>query len=331
MKRTASAVCLREFGVAEEVARLEEWALPDLQPHQVLVNVLAAPINPADLNLLEGTYGVRPTLPAVAGNEGVGVIAECGRAVTGLAAGQRVIAPIRLGWWCAARILDAADVFPIPDDVPLETAAMMAVNPVTAWRMLHDFVALQPGDWVVQNAANSVVGRSAIQIAKHLGWRTVNVVRRQELAAELQANGADVVVTDATPLSRQIKELTGGAAVQLGLNAVGGESARQLAKSLAPHGTMVTYGAMAREPLRVDNGLLIFQDIRFRGFWISEWYRQASRSQIEEMFRGLVVLARAGQLRAPVEKTYPLAQVREALAHARRPGRNGKIMLAMEG
>ena len=329
MKITAKVVCLRATGKPTEAALVEHWELPDLQPHQILVEPLAAPINPADLNLLEGTYGIKPALPVVLGNEGVGVIKEAGSAVAGLSVGQRVIAPLQLGWWCSARVLDAPTAYAVPEELPLETAAMFAINPPTAHRLLTGFVELKPGDWVVQNAANSGVGRAVIEIAHHKGWRTVNVVRRKELITELQAAGADVVVTDEFPLARQIRDLTGGADVKLGLNAVGGESARQIAKSLAAHGTLATYGAMAREPLQIENGLLIFKDIRFRGLWVSDWYRQATRAAVSETFAGLFDLARAGKLRVPVEKTYSLDQAREAIAHASRSERGGKIMFMM--
>lgn len=333
----ATVACLREIGIPEQVVRLEDWELPELLPGQILVEPLIAPINPADLNIVTGTYGVKPTLPAVLGNEGVGLVtAGCAHV------GQRVLAPMQLGWWATARVLNAADVFPIPADIPTEVAAMLAVNPPTAYRLLVDFVELQPGDWVIQNAANSGVGRCVIALAKAKGLYTINVVRRAELIRELKALGADIVLTDELPVSSQIGRASlpanrgsAGASpspdqIKLALNAVGGESARQLAKTLAPHGTLVTYGAMAREPLRVDNGLLIFRDIRFRGMWISDWYRRASRADIVAMFTDLRPLIRAGKFNIPIAQTYPLAQVHAALAHAARDQRAGKILLALK-
>src|ERR1051325_4073645 len=148
MKKEATVICLREFGVPEEVVRVEKWHLPVVQPNQVRVLMKAAPINPADLNVLEGKYPARMILPAVVGNEGVGIVEELGHAVTDLSVGQQVIAPARLGSWCEARVVEASDLVPLPPGIPLEMAAMMAVNPPTAWRMLEDFVALKPGDWV---------------------------------------------------------------------------------------------------------------------------------------------------------------------------------------
>jgi mitochondrial enoyl-[acyl-carrier protein] reductase / trans-2-enoyl-CoA reductase len=310
------AIRVHTFGTPEEVARLESIELQAIQPNQVRIAVKAAPINPADLNVLEGTYGTKPPLPFIAGNEGVGIIVETGSAVRDLTAGQMVVAPLQRGWWCTERILDAATVYPVSG----EAAATLTINPPTAYRMLRDFVKLEPGDWIVQNAANSMVGRCVIQIARQHGWHTVNVVRRPELIPELEALGGDIVVTDEKPLSKQIN-----VPAKLGLNAVGGESARQVAKSLAPHGTLVTYGAMSRQPVTVENGLLIFKDIRFCGFWISDWYRQAGREEISAMLRELEALPAP-----PVEKTYPLEQVADAIRHARQDKRGGKILLVMK-
>jgi NADPH:quinone reductase-like Zn-dependent oxidoreductase len=319
--QTATVVCAYEFGPADKVARVETQPLPALAPGQVLVRVLAAPINPADLNVFEGTYGVKPPLPVTGGIEGVGLVIETG---------QRVIAPMRRGWWSTLRLLNEADLIVVPDDVPRDVAAMLTINPPTAYRMLHDFVSLQPGEWIIQNAANSGVGHAVIQIARQRGWRTINVVRRPELIEELRDEGADVVVTDKTPLSRQIATLTGGAPVRLGLNAVGGESARQIAKSLAPGATLVTYGAMARQPLQLDNGMFIFRDLTCRGFWLGRWYDATTAVDHQRMFDELFAMARAGKFRAPVAKTYPLAEAPVALAHSAHDSRAGKILFAME-
>jgi trans-2-enoyl-CoA reductase len=327
MRSSATVVCIHEFGEPSSVARVEARELPRLRPGQVRVKVLAAPINPADLNALEGKYALKPDLPAVVGNEGVGVVVETGRAVKRIAPGQRVIAPATPGWWASERVLDARDLIVVPDQLPVEIAAMMTVNPPTAFRLVTDFADLQEGDWLIQNAANSAVGRFVIQVARQKKFRTISIVRRPELVAELQAEGADVVLTDAEPFADRVTELGGSAGVRLGLNAVGGESARRLAKALAPHGTLVTFGAMSREPLLIDNGMVIFKDLRLRGFWITQWFHQASRRQIDTMFAELFAM----KLRAPVEKTYPLENAREAIEHAGRNGRSGKILFLMSG
>ena len=328
MKKT-TVVCHHEYGIPEEVARVEAWDTPAIAPNQALVEMKASPINPADINALEGKYPIRSPLPAVVGNEGVGVIAQTGSDVSNLRVGQPVISLDRVGNWCEAYVAEASSLIPLPNDIPIEQAAMLSVNPPTAWRMLEAFVNLKPGDWVIQNAANSGVGRSVIQIARLRGLRTVNVVRREDLIPELQAEGADVVITDEIPLSKQIRDLTDNADVPLGLNAVGGESAREIAKSLSDHGALVTYGAMGLQPLQMSNSLLIFKDLQFRGFWINAWYKRAETREIHEMFDQLISLMASGKLRAPVEKTYPLTDAKDALIHASQNRRKGKILFVM--
>ena len=323
-------ICCHEFGPAETVACLEERELPALGPAQALVGVKAAPINPADINYLEGKYGIRPDLPAIPGNESAGIVIRAGEAVKSLKIDDQVIAPGRIGSWCEAYVADTEKLIIIPKEIPPEQAAFLSVNAPTAWALLESFVNLSPGDWVVQNAANSTVGRFIIQIAKARGLKTLNVVRRAELIEELKTLGADIVVTDETPVSKKVQELTAGAEIRLGVNAVGGESARELAKSLGRHGTLVTIGAMGREPLQVPNALLIFKDIRFRGLWINEWFQAADRATIERMYGELISLMSSGKLKAPVEKVYELSSYREAIQDASRGGRRGKIMFKMD-
>ena len=156
---------------------------------------------------------------------------------------------------------------------------MLKINPMTAWRLLHDYVDLKSGDWLIQNAANSAAGRAVIQIARELGFKTVNVVRREELIDELRAEGGDVVLVDGENLRDEVKDATtSDAPIRLGLNAVGGSSALRLANCLAPESTMVTFGAMSLQPLKIPNGLLIFKDLRFRGIWINKWVRQRDQA-----------------------------------------------------
>jgi trans-2-enoyl-CoA reductase len=203
---------------------------------------------------------------------------------------------------------------------------MLKINPMTAWRLLHDYIDLARGDWLIQNAANSAAGRAVIQIARDLGYKTVNVVRRSELIGELRGEGGDVVLVDSENLRREVEDAIGGPPIRLGLNAVGGESALRLANCLAPGSTLVTYGAMSLQPLKIPNGLLIFKDLRFRGIWINKWYDNATSAQRMEVFQHLFEMAQRGLLQTKVEKTYPLSEVKTAVAHAARGQRSGKII-----
>jgi len=203
---------------------------------------------------------------------------------------------------------------------------MLRINPATAWRMLHDFVPLQPGDWIAQNAANSAVGRAVMQIARSIRVRTANIVRRTELVEELKSEG-DLILLDDDNAREKITAATGRSGIRLALNSVGGESALRLASSLAFGATVVTYGAMARQPLRIPNGLLIFQDQRWRGFWITKWYEEATAETRAAMFAKLFALAAAGTIHSPIDAIFPLEDVTGAIARAQQSGRAGKVLL----
>ena len=319
---------LTAFGSNPPALSLEE--IPALAPGvgEVLVRMLAAPVNPADLNVIEGTYGELPSLPCTIGNEGVGVVEQVGSSVHGLSVGQTVL-PLSFGTWAEKMVVPAEALIVLPDGLDPLQAAMLAVNPATAWRMLHDFALLEPGDWIVQNAANSGVGRAVIQLAKALGLRTLNVVRRVELVEELEKIGGDVVVTEETNLRDQVQALCGGKNPKLALNAVGGASALNLANALAAGSPLVTYGAMGRQPLKIPNSLLIFKNLSFHGFWLRRWKETASPTDVRETYQKLSAYLLAGVLHTPVHKTFPLSQALEAVAEAAREKRSGKVLLRM--
>jgi trans-2-enoyl-CoA reductase len=286
----------------------------------------AAPINPADLNQIEGKYPVRAQLPATPGFEGAGIVAEVDPDVTNVAVGALVILPHNVGTWRDAVAVKADELVVVPAGIEPVHAAMLKINPMTAWRLLHDYVDLSRGDWLIQNAANSAAGRAVIQIAREKGYKTVNVVRRSELIGELRAEGGDVVLVDSENLRHEVEDAIGGPPIRLGLNAVGGESALRLANCLAPGSTLVTYGAMSLQPLKIPNGLLIFKDLRFRGIWINKWYDNATPAQRMEAFQQLFEMAKRGLLQTKVEKAYPLSEAKTAVAHAARGQRSGKII-----
>jgi len=252
-----------------------------------------------------------------------------GPGVEGLAPGDRVVLGSGIGTWCDRCLAAASDVARVPRELPVDQAAMVRVNPPTALLMLREFVGLAPGDWVIQNAANSAVGRCVIAVAKSRGLRTINVVRRPELVAELEASGAEAVVCDDAGALPDLRERTGGAKIRLALNAVGGESALRLANQLAPGGVMVTYGAMGRQPLKIPNGLLIFKDLQFRGFWLTRWFRDADAIARARIIDEIAAMMQSGELRIPVAATYPLDAWKEAVAAASAGSRPGKILFTM--
>jgi len=326
MGKTFKAAVYETHGNPADVLRVVDLPQPEPGANEAVVRMSAAPINPADLNSIEGKYPIKAPLPAIPGMEGAGVVVEAGSGVRDLTIGTPVILPHNFGTWREIAVISAEKLISVPKEIEPLQAAMLKVNPITAWRMIHDFVSLRKGDWLIQNAANSGAGQCVIQIARELGFKTVNVVRRPELVEELRSLGGDVVLVDGENLRDEVAEATGKAPIRLALNAVGGDNALRVAKCLASDGTMVTYGAMSLQPLSVPNGMFIFKNLRFTGFWVNKWYEAATPEQRAETFAPLFDMAKRGLLRSKVEKTYPLAEAQQAIAHASENKRSGKIV-----
>ncbi|KAG7469099.1 hypothetical protein MATL_G00125270 [Megalops atlanticus] len=335
--KDCKALVYKSHGDPAQVVQLESMALPAVGDSSVLVKMLAAPINPSDINMVQGTYAILPDLPAVGGNEGVGVVTEVGSQVTSLKVGDWVIPrDAGLGTWRTAAVFSEKALTPVPSDIPLLSAATLGVNPCTAFRMLSDFEALRPGDSVIQNAANSGVGQAVIQIAAARGIHTINVVRDrpdfQQLSDRLQELGASHVIKEETLRKPEMKELFKKVPrPRLALNGVGGKSATELLRHLQSTGTMVTYGGMAKQPVTVPVSALIFKDVKVRGFWVTQWKRDHAHDEgaLRDMLAQLCALIREGKLSPPACTELGLQDHAKALASAMQPFASSKQVLVM--
>jgi len=313
-------------GAPAEVLALVEQEVPAPGPAEALVALRVAGIHYSDLGLINGSYGRARDLPAIAGREAVGEVVALGPGVSGLAVGALVQMPPDAGVWTEAVVTKAEELYVIPDGVPVEQGAMAFINPPTAWRMLHDFVELRPGDWLIQNGGTSAVGVLVTQLARHFGWKVVSVVRDAAVAGRLQAEGAAVVVAEDSGFEKEPRALTGGAPIKLALNCVGGESAGRLCRAVAPGGVVVTYGGVTSEPMRFPTRPLIFNDVTLRGFWLDRWMRAQPPTEARAFLDRMLGLLRDGVMRQPVAGRYALTDWRAALERAFHGGREGKIV-----
>ena len=312
-------------GAPADVTVCEQIPLAPPGRGEVRVRMLFAPINPADLNMIEGKYGEARPLPDVPGNEGCGRVVSVGKGVDQSWIGRRVLVD-RMAW-CEEANWKVDDLVPVPAGIEARQACVLRVNPPTAWCLLHNFAGLKSGDWIAQNAATSAVGRAVIEIANSKGWKTLNVVRRPESVDELQKLGADAVVVDGPEMSDQAASVLRGTKPKLGLNAVGGASATRLAGLLADGSPLVTYGAMSKEALKIPNGFLIFRDLDFRGFWLTRWLRAAAAATKNAVFDEIFRLAASGCFAPRVAAEFPLSEVSAAVARAAQVG--GKVLLRL--
>ena len=287
----------------------------------VHIKMLAAPINPADINQIQGNYPlVSPGSWHVGGNEGVGRVVAVSPSVTSINVGDLVIPSHgALGTWREQLFARASDLQVVPKTLSLEVAANLLVNPPTAYRLLRDFASLRPGDVIVQNGANSAVGRYVIQMAKLWGIRTVNVVRDrpkfEDLERELLDLGATTVVKAerlALPETLEYLRTLFPHKPILGLSCVGGLATMDLANCLADGAPLVTYGGMSRKNPIVTTSSLIFRDIRFVGFWMSRWYTQAKQNSVmmaerNKMMSEITEMFKDGKLTLPIFCKVPFA------------------------
>jgi NADPH:quinone reductase-like Zn-dependent oxidoreductase len=320
------AVQLTDYGDLAGGLKIVDIPAPGAPgPNQVLIGMEYAPVDPSDLLLAMGVYALRPVLPSVIGNEGVGVVLAVGPGVSGVQIGDRVLAPLSSLTWRERMVVPAEGLFALPAEADPKQLAMLAINPVTAALLLSEFVDLRPGDWVVQNAANSGVGRAVIAFAKERDLKTANIVRRAELAAELEAAGADLVVADGADVAQRVTKAVGGAEFKLALDGVSGPATGALAAILSPHGTIVSYAAMSGAPISLSPFDVIFKPLTLAGFFLGHSQHAA---KFPALIKQAARLIAAGKLCVPVAAVYPLAAVKEAVAHVQR---GGKVLLDIAG
>ena len=320
---------LCEFGQPDKVIELVEQPDPgEPGPGEVIVDTEFVPINPADVLNLEGKYGAEPPkLPMIPGAEGVGRIAKRGADVSHVKPGDRVLLP-GAGTWRERIKAPARAVFALPEGVDPQQLAMLRVNPPTAYLMLHEFVPVKSANWVIQNAANSGVGHCLIRVAREAGMKSVNVVRRPELVEPLRAFGGDVVLTDGPDLDARVRAAIGDDVLPLAIDAVGGSATQRLARCVQDDGTVVNYGLLSGEPCTIDGRETVFRNVSLRGFWLRRWFMVTPPGEIAALYRMLAGKIADGTLKVEVEAVYPIRQIKQAVAHAARGGRSGKILMA---
>lgn len=322
------SVKFHEFGNPADVLRVEEVEQPEPGANQVLVKLRARSINPSDLLTVRGLYGALPRLPATPGLEGMGEVAAVGDGVKNIRPGQRVIPLGVQGTWQDYILAPSAQLIPVPDSISDQTAAQFVVNPLTAWIMTIEELSLKPGEWLLQTAAGSTLGRVVLQIARLRGFKTINVVRRREQVEELKTLGADeCICTGDEDIVERVKEITGKTELTKAIDAVGGQTGADVMRALGRNGVLLVYGLLSMEPMPIDGGRMIFTTTTIRGFWLTEWLRSAAPERQQAVTSEMLRAMATSEIVPPVEAEYKLADVLAAVEHAERRGRSGKVLL----
>ena len=327
------AIQFEQYGEPAKVLAVQERPIPEPGKGEVRVRILASPVNPSDLLFVRGHYaGVQPHFPSAVGFEGVASVDVLGPQVHLPVPGQRVaVINEKGGNWAEYAVVPADALLPVPDDVPDEQVASFLINPASAIVMLRHVLAIPQGEWPLQSAAGSEIGRMIIKLAKHDGIRTINVVRRRASVAELERLGADaVIVSSEGPIDEQVRAIVGPQGVKYAIDPVVGETGTQMYQALGEEGRMLVYGSLTGEPIRVgaDPRLILAGRRILEVFWLGYWYHKLDETVRRNLIQEIVTLLRDGILvTSTAARTFSLDEIGAAVTQAESTGRQGKVLL----
>ncbi|MDP9267823.1 MAG: zinc-binding dehydrogenase [Acidobacteriota bacterium] len=330
--KTMRAVQITAYDGKPESLRVVDLPLPRPGPGEVLVKVATSPINPSDLMFIRGLYGLKKPLPATPGFEGSGTVVESGGGfLPRLLQGKRVAChaadpKTTGGMWAEYLATPASACVPLKGSIALEPAAMMLVNPFTAWALVGE--AQRGGHRaIVQTAAASALGRMVVRLAKSRGIPVINVVRRPEQVGLLRSLGAQHVLDSNSSgfdeiLRNHCREL--GATISF--DAVAGEMSGRVLRAQPKGSRMVIYGALSLAAVQVEPGSLVFEEKSVEGFWLSAWLKKRNiitRARIAGQVQKLL----ASELKSEVRARHPLDQAQRALQEYAADMTSGKVLL----
>lgn len=315
------------FGEPGEVLALGDRPVPQPGTGQVRVRTVLSPIHNHDLWTIRGQYGYKPQLPATGGTEAVGIVDALGEGVQGITPGQRVAVASVQGAWAEYFLAPAQGLVPVPDGVADEVAAQLIAMPFSAISLL-EFLQVERGDWMIQNAANGAVGKTLATFAEARGVHVVNLVRRDAGVDELAALGIDHAVSTAREgWKKTVRTIVADAPIRAAVDSIGGRASDDLMELLGENGVLVSFGSMTGEPMQISPGNLIFKHTTVKGFWASKISAAMPEPTRRRLFAELLELAAKGELKLPVDKIYDLADIAEAATASLQPGRKGKVLL----
>jgi NADPH:quinone reductase-like Zn-dependent oxidoreductase len=313
------------YGKPADILETIDAQMPEPEPGEARVKVIASPINPSDIMFVQNLYGIRPQLPSAAGFEGVGVVDAVGEGVQ-ILPGTRV-SFTGLGAWGEYAIVHHKSMIPVPESMTDDIAAQLFVNPFTAYAMVKNS-GVKAGEWLMLTAAASAFGKLVIQFCQREGIKTIGTVRRDDLNDELRALGlTEIINTETEDMSKRVREITDKQGVSAILDAVGGNTTSKTLKCLGQGGTLYVYGLLSLQEPTIDIGLMIFKELTIKGFWLTSWMKTVDAQTRMEVAQNVITMLASGQIQLPVEATYNLDQIAQAVEHVDKPGRWGKILV----
>jgi NADPH:quinone reductase-like Zn-dependent oxidoreductase len=321
------ALLFRQKGAAEKVLEFADTHIADLLPGEVRVKVLASPINPADFMFIEKTYRVEPVYPQIAGFEGAGMIVDNGGDENFPV--NTLVAFRHKNVWAEYVNIPKQKLILLPKQMPVEKAAQLALNPVTAWALLEESAA-KAGEWIILSAAGSALSKLIIQLANSKGVKTLALIRENDQQTPLLSLGVSAVYyADADDLELQIQSLTGGEKIAGFLDAVGGKLAAKVIKAISPNGRIIHYGLFSEQPVTYHNADLIFKNLIIKGFGIDAWLQSKTDTELKAVWNELIKAVIKSDFTMEVAAKYSLDNYEKAIAKSK-SGNGGKVLFWMD-
>ncbi len=330
------ALIFRKTGEPKSTLELVEMPVPPLGPGEVLVRVHLSPINASDLHMVRGRYGYQPVLPASPAIEGVGIVEAVGPGVQAPIPGTRVVFIDTWSTWREQIVCPTDKLVPVADSLDDSAAAASYINPLTAWALTRSTHNLKEGDWLLQTAAASSVGKFVLQLAQQYRFKTINVIRRREQETIIRnLGGNEVICTADEDLRSRLQELTAGKGVERAIDCVAGDLGAEIARNLAPGGTMLVYGALSShrqtDPAKFLMPLfaprLIYSTATVRGWWLPRWVPSQPLAEVRAATSDLLTMFSKGALTPQTSVRYSVKNFREAVSLADGEAGQEKVLL----
>jgi len=260
-------------------------------------------------------------------------------ATDGLTIGQRIVTVGVTGTWQEYVVADASRVLAVPAGMSNSTAAQILSNPLTAMILTGEELDVRPGEWLLQTAAGSTVGQLVIQLGAHVGFKTLNVVRRRSAVDDILAlGGTAVICTEDEDLRERVAEISGHDGVSKAIDCVSGQVGADVSRALAPGGELVVFGALSTHrqtdpdklTLPIFSRSLIYETKTVRGFWLFRWFTKTPKDRMGATIDRTLERADSGVLRVPEGQPIPVEKFSEAVYLAEAPEHGGKPLLVFE-
>jgi NADPH:quinone reductase len=318
-----NAIYFERTGDAQKVLAVGQFKKPAPGTNEVLLKMLGSTINPADILFIAGDYRFKPEFPQIAGLEEAGIIEAKGDGVD-LPIGT-LVAFLNKETWAEYTVVSKDDLFVLPADFPVEKAVQFALNPVTAWGLLQQ-ANLNPGDYLLLSAGNSVVSNLVARFAIRRNINVIATVRNTNTTQALTAIGVSVIHVKEEDIQERVNSITQGKGVNCVLDPVGGKTGSQLLECLGINGKFIIYGKLDPEPAQFYYPTIQYKNLVISAFGARGYIKGLTEKHRTEMVQSLTTIIGDPNFKMEVTATFAISEFHEAIMSLTESKSMGKVI-----